>query len=480
MTIQQLLNKIAKQNPEADLDLVRLAYDYAKEAHKGQKRLSGEDYIQHPLHTASNLVEMGLDEKIIIAGLLHDVPEETSVSLEDIRKNFGKDIATLVAGITKLGKIKYRGMQRYVENLRKMFLAMAKDVRIILIKFADRMHNLKTLDALPEEKRRRIALETLEIYSPIANRLGMGEIKGILEDLSFPYVLPEEYEWLLKETKRRISEEEKYLEEVRKEIKKTLIKENIETISIHGRTKYLYSLYKKLLTKNKEFDKIYDLVALRIIVPTISDCYSTLGIIHKYWKPLKGRIKDYIATPKPNGYQSLHTTVFCLDGKLVEFQIRTAQMHEFAEYGIAAHWHYSESGKPKSGKSITVDSPAWIKDLISIQKESKNKRRYLESIKVDIFQNRIIVFTPKGDVIDLPEYSTSVDFAYHIHTDIGNKCIGAKINEKIASLDTVLKSGDMVEIIIDKNRKKPSTDWLSFVKTHLAREKIRYYNRRKK
>ncbi|MBU2228782.1 RelA/SpoT family protein [Patescibacteria group bacterium] len=479
MTIQQLLNKIVKQNPKADLDLIRLAYDYAKDAHKGQKRASGEDYIQHPLHTASNLVEMGLDEKIIIAGLLHDVPEETSVSIEDIRKNFGKDIATMVAGITKLGKIKYRGMQRYVENLRKMFLAMAKDVRIILIKFADRMHNLSTLDALPEEKRRRIALETLEIYSPIANRLGMGEIKGVLEDLSFPYVLPEEYQWLIRETKGRITKETKYLEEVRREIKKILRKENIKFLSIHGRTKYLYSLYKKLLVKDKDFSKIYDLVALRIIVPTISDCYATLGIIHKYWKPLKGRIKDYIATPKPNGYQSLHTTVFCLNGKLVEFQIRTPEMHEFAEYGIAAHWHYSESGKPKSGESITIDSPSWIKDLVTIQKESKDKKRYLESIKVDIFQNRIFVFTPKGDVIDLPEASTPVDFAFHIHTDIGNKCIGSRVNDKIASLDTTLKSGDMVEIIIDKNRKKPSTDWLSFAKTHLAQEKIRYYNKHK-
>ncbi|MFA6272232.1 MAG: RelA/SpoT family protein [Patescibacteria group bacterium] len=479
MTIQQLLNKIAKKNPKMDLDMIRLAYDYAKEAHKGQKRRSGEDYIQHPLHTASNLVDMGLDEKIIIAGLLHDIPEDTDLTIEDIRKEFGKDIATLVAGITKLGKIKYRGMQRYVENLRKMFLAMAKDVRIILIKFADRMHNLQTLDALPEEKRRRIALETLEIYSPIANRLGMGEIKGILEDLSFPHVLPEEYAWLMKETKGRITRQEKFLEEVKKEIKKVLRKEGIETISIHGRTKYLYSLYKKLLVKDKDFSKIYDLVALRIIVPTISDCYATLGIIHKYWKPLKGRIKDYIATPKPNGYQSLHTTVFCLDGNLVEFQIRTPEMHEFAEYGIAAHWHYSETGKTKDSHGITVDSPAWIKDLVTIQKEAKDKTHYLEAIKVDIFQNRIFVFTPKGDVIDLPEDSTPVDFAFSIHTDVGIRCIGARVNEKISSLDTRLKSGDMVDIIIDKNRKKPSTDWLSFVKTNIAREKIRYYSRQK-
>ncbi|MFA6391576.1 MAG: RelA/SpoT family protein [Patescibacteria group bacterium] len=477
MTIQQLLNKIAKKNPKMDLDMIRLAYDYAKEAHKGQKRRSGEDYIQHPLHTASNLVDMGLDEKIIIAGLLHDVPEDTDLTIEDIRKEFGKDIATLVAGITKLGKIKYRGMQRYVENLRKMFLAMAKDVRIILIKFADRMHNLETLDALPEEKRRRIAMETLEIYSPIANRLGMGEIKGMLEDLSFPHVLPEEYAWLMKETKGRIVKQEKYLEEVIKEIKVILRKEGIESLSIHGRTKYLYSLYKKLLMKDKDFSKIYDLVALRIIVPTISDCYATLGIIHKYWKPLTGRIKDYIATPKPNGYQSLHTTVFCLNGKLVEFQIRTPEMHEFAEYGIAAHWHYSESGKTKNGRGITIDSPNWIKDLVTIQKESKDKTHFLEAIKVDIFQNRIFVFTPKGDVIDLPEDSTPVDFAFTIHTDVGIKCIGTRINEKIASLDTTLKSGDMVEIIIDKNRKKPSTDWLSFVKTNIAREKIRYYSR---
>lgn len=477
MKIKDLLKKIKEINPRADLDLMRLAYDYAQEAHQGKKRLSGEGYIQHPLATAYTLAEWGLDEKIIIAGLLHDVPEDTTKTIKDIEDNFGKEIASLVAGITKLGKIKYRGMQRYLENLRRMFLAMAEDIRIILIKFADRMHNLKTLDALPKEKQKRIALETLEIYAPIANRLGMGEIKGILEDLSFPYVLPKEYRWLSKEVKKRFRQKEKYLEQVKKTVLRILSKESIKAISIHGRAKHLYSLYNKLLEKDMDFKKIYDLVALRIIVPTVSDCYSALGIIHKHWKPLKGRIKDYIATPKPNGYQSLHTTVFCLEGKVVEFQIRTPAMHEFAEFGIASHWHYSESKKPKSGSRIPVENLSWIQDLVKIQKEIKDKKQYLESIKIDIFQNRIFVFTPKGDVIDLPEDSTPVDFAYHIHTDIGNKCIGARINEKMESLDTRLRSGDMVEIIIDKNRKRPSTDWLEFIKTHQAREKIRYYTK---
>lgn len=478
MTIQTLLKKVEEINPQADLDLIRLAYDYAEEAHRGKKRLSGEDYIEHPLATAYQLAELGLDEKIIIAGLLHDVPEDSTKTLKDLEENFGKEIASLVAGITKLGKIKYRGMQRYIENLRRMFLAMAEDIRIILIKFSDRIHNLKTLAALPKEKQKRIALETLEIYAPIANRLGMGEIKGILEDLSFPYVLPKEHHWLVKEVKKRFKEKEKYLEQVKKTVFRILSRENTRVLSVHGRAKHLYSLYNKLLEKEMDFEKIYDLVALRIIVPSVSDCYAILGIIHKHWKPLKGRIKDYIATPKPNGYQSLHTTVFCLAGKVVEFQIRTPAMHEFAEYGIASHWHYSESKKPKDGSSIPQKNLSWIQDLVRIQKEVKDKKQYLESIKIDIFQNRIFVFTPKGDVIDLPEDSTPIDFAYHIHTDLGNKCIGAKINEKMESLDTTLKSGDMVEIIIDKNRKKPSMDWLKFVKTNQAKDKIRHFAKR--
>ncbi|PIS42365.1 MAG: hypothetical protein COT24_04065 [Candidatus Kerfeldbacteria bacterium CG08_land_8_20_14_0_20_40_16] len=474
MTIKTLLKEVKEKNPEADIDLISLAYDFAEEAHRGQKRLSGEDYIQHPLATAYNLASLGLSDKIIIAGLLHDVPEDTAKTIEDVEKEFGKEIATLVGGITKLGKIKYRGMQRYIENLRKMFLAMAQDIRIILIKFADRIHNLETLAALPKEKQKRIALESLEIYAPIANRLGMGELKGKLEDLSFPYVLPEEYEMLTRKVKEILQTEEKYIEQVKKVIKELLAYEKIKVLSIHGRTKHLYSLYQKLLRNNMDFNEIHDLIAVRIIVPTISDCYATLGIIHKNWKPLKGKIKDYIATPKPNGYQSLHTTIFCLGGQVVEFQIRTPKMHEYAEFGIAAHFHYKEGGVLKSKKDLRKEF-AWIKDLILIQKEVKDQTQFLESIKTDIFQNRIFVFTPKGDVIDLPEGSTPVDFAYYVHTDLGNKCSGAKINEKMNKLDTKLKSGDMVEIIMDKKRKRPSTDWLEFVKTHLAKERIRRY-----
>ncbi|PIY97269.1 MAG: hypothetical protein COY66_00415, partial [Candidatus Kerfeldbacteria bacterium CG_4_10_14_0_8_um_filter_42_10] len=461
MTIQTLLKEVKSKNPKADLDLIRLAYDFAEEAHRGQKRLSGENYIQHSLATASNLANLGLSDTIIIAGLLHDVPEDTAKTIEDVEKEFGKEVAALVKGTTKLGKIKYRGIQRYIENLRKMFLAMADDIRIILIKFADRIHNLETLAPLPEEKRKRIALESLEIYAPIANRLGMGELKGRLEDLSFPYVLPEEYKMLTRRVKERFKEEEQYIKKAKKEVEELLREEKIEVVSIHGRAKHLYSLYQKLLKHDMDFNEIYDLIAIRIIVPTISACYATLGIIHKNWKPLKGRIKDYIATPKPNGYQSLHTTVFCLEGQVVEFQIRTPKMHEHAEFGIAAHFHYKEEGALKSKKDLRKEF-AWIKDLILIQKEVKDQNQFLESIKTDIFQNHIFVFTPKGDVIDLPEGSTPVDFAYHVHTDLGNKCTGTKINEKMSKLDTKLKSGDMVEIIMDKKRKHPSTDWLEF------------------
>lgn len=477
MTIKTLLKEIKANNPQADTDLISLAYDFAEEAHRGQRRLSGGDYIQHPLATALNLAKMRLSDQVIIAGLLHDVPENTAKTIKDVEKEFGKEVATMISGVTKLGKIKYRGIQRYVENLRKMFLAMAEDIRIILIKFADRIHNLETLGALPKEKRKRIALESLEIYAPIANRLGMGELKGKLEDLAFPHVLSEEYKLLLEKTSQKLKEEERYVEKVKREIKKILEEKKIKPLSIHGRVKHLYSLYQKLLKHDMDIDKIHDLMAIRIIVPNISDCYATLGILHIKWKPLKGRIKDYISTPKPNGYQSLHTTVFCTDGEVVEFQIRTPRMHEYAEFGVASHFYYKEEGKTKSSRKINQEYN-WIKDLIAIQKEVKDQTQFLESIKTDIFQNRIFVFTPKGDVIDLPEESTPVDFAYHVHSDIGNKCTGVRINEKMSSLDTKLKSGDMIEIIMDKKRKRPSTDWLKFVKTHLAKEKIRYYARR--
>ena len=343
MTIERILEVIGKNNPGADLDLVRLAYDFANEAHRGQKRHSGDDYIQHPLETAYKLAEYNLDMATIIAGILHDVPEETGRTLSEIEKNFGLEIARLVEGITKLGKIKYRGLERYAENLRKMFMAIAEDVRVVFIKFADRIHNLKTLYSLTPVKQQRIARESLEIYAPIANRLGMEEIKGELEDLSFPYVYPEEYKWVLDISKKRYEEQKRFTDRVIKIIQKELLENSsVKIVKLEGRAKRYYSLYQKILRKDMDINKVYDLVALRIIVEDIEDCYRVLGHIHQLWPPVPGRIKDYIAQPKPNGYQSLHTTVFGPDGRITEFQIRTQKMHEEAELGVAAHWLYKD------------------------------------------------------------------------------------------------------------------------------------------
>lgn len=468
LTIEGLIDKIRTYNPQADLDLVRLAYEFAAEAHRGQTRKSGEPYIIHPLWAAHYLANAKIDPMIIVATLLHDVPEDTAVTLEEVEKNFGSDVASMVSGITKLGKLKYRGVERYLENLRKMFIAMAEDVRVMIIKFADRIHNLTTLDALPPPKRYRIALESLEIYAPIANRLGMDEMKGELEDLSFQYVYPKEYQRIKAIRDDKMVGKEGYFEGVIEKAKRELTAAGVKYNSILGRQKRLYSLYQKLQRKDNELAKIYDLVAIRIIVPTIADCYATLGILHNVWKPLKGRIKDYISQPKPNGYQSLHTTVFAEGGEVIEFQIRTQSMHDEAEYGVAAHWHYDEYGSRLPKKEIK-----WAQELVDIQKDILNRLSDLEAMKVDFLQTRIFVFTPKGDVIDLPEGATPVDFAYHIHTAVGNKCTGALVNDKMVSLDTELKSGDIVEIVIDKNRKGPSADWLEFAKTHTARFHIK-------
>ncbi len=482
MGLNRLLEAVKEYSPKSDLETVELAYDFAAKAHEGQKRASGEPYINHSVEAAITLAKLRLPENMIVAGLLHDVPEDTDVTLKDIEKNFGEDVASMVSGITKLGKIKYRGMERYVENLRKMFVAMASDIRVILIKFADRLHNLSTLDALPPRKRLRIALETLEIYAPIANRLGVGFIQGMLEDYSFKYVNPKEFAWVSGLVKERYRAKERYLKKVGQKIVDELKKNNVEVLDIHGRTKHLYSLFKKLLKYDRNIDKIYDLVALRVIVPSVADCYATLGIIHHMWKPLKGRIKDYIAQPKPNGYQSLHTTVFCDGGDIVEIQIRTEQMHQESEYGIAAHWQYAEAGK-ESSEAAKVQI-AWVKDLIKLQQETLTDSGKLmesfESLKIDVFQKRIFVFTPKGDVIDLPEDATPVDFAYAIHSDIGDRCTAARINNEIAPLDARLTSGDMCEIVVDKNRKGPNSDWLKFVKTNHAKDRVKTYAKKKR
>lgn len=472
VTIGHLVKQLQKYCRPTDIDFVRLGYDFAANAHKGQIRKNGEPYINHSVATAYLLSKIKIDTNIIVAALLHDVPEDTEVKLAEIEKNFGPDIAGMVNGITKLVKLKYRGVERYIENLRKMFVAMADDMRVVIIKFADRVHNLMTLEAHSSAKRNRIAMESLEIYAPIANRLGMGEFKGTLEDLSFPHVYPKECKKVKYLRDTQLAQEKPYLKQIIKVARRELLVAGIKVLNIHGREKQLYSLYQKLLLKNWEMDKIHDIVAIRIIVPDLNNCYAALGIIHCIWKPLKGRIKDYIAQPKPNGYKSLHTTVFCNDGWVVEFQIRTEEMHKEAEYGIAAHWHYDETGKLKK---ISTKDISWAKELARVQKNKLKNISDLETLKIDFFQNRIFVFTPDGDVIDLPENAIPIDFAYYIHTEIGHKCSGALVNDQMVSLDTSLRSGDVVEIIMDKNRKGPSPDWLKIVKTNVAREKIKSY-----
>ncbi|OGH60995.1 MAG: hypothetical protein A2848_02745 [Candidatus Magasanikbacteria bacterium RIFCSPHIGHO2_01_FULL_50_8] len=471
-TIDLLLNTIRERRPNADLTMVKLAYEFAAEAHKGQIRKSGVPYLLHPLCTAIILAEMNMDPTIIIAGLLHDVPEDTQVTIEEIEKNFGSEVAHLVAGVTKLGKIKYRGIERYIENLRKMFVAMAEDIRVVIIKFADRLHNLHTLDYLPPKKQYRVALETLEIYAPIANRLGMGEMKGQLEDLSFKYVYPKEYAWTRGLVEERYEKREAYINEVRLALERELRTDNVKFISLSGRLKRLYSLYQKLLRHDKNIEKIHDMIALRVIVDDIGDCYAALGVIHKLWRPLPGRIKDYIAQPKPNGYQSLHTTVFCEQGQIVEFQIRDEQQHLNAEYGVAAHWSYDETEQRDGSRQIK-----WVRELAAVG-DAMQRLKDLENLKIDIFQNRIFVFTPKGDVIDLPENATPIDFAFAVHTQIGNQCAGARVNDRIVSLDQPLKSGDVIDIIVDKAKKGPSADWIKFVKTNHAKSCIKQFAKR--
>jgi GTP pyrophosphokinase len=473
MTIEQIINKVKENNPKADILLLRRAYEFAARAHGNQRRKSGEPYIQHSLHTAFLLAQIKADLSTVAAGLLHDVPEDTEETLENIKKEFGAEIARLVEGITKLSKIKYRGVERYRESLRKMFLAMARDLRVILIKFCDRLHNLRTLDALPKEKRLRIARETMEIYAPIAGLLGIWRLKWQMEDICFKYLYPEEYKKL--EYKYEIEkkmERNQYIQKV-KNILGNKLKETGINCKIEGRFKHLYSIYKKMQIKDRKFDEIYDVFALRVIVPTIPDCYKALGIIHSLWRPKSDRIKDYIAVPKPNGYRSLHTTVFGPENKAVEFQIRTYEMHDEALYGIAAHWYYKQKG---SSKDAVDEQPGWVKDILTILRQSDGKD-FLQNMKFDIFKDRIFVFSPKGDVFDLPEGSTPIDFAYKVHTEIGNHATGALINNKIVPLNQSLKNGDVVEIIVDRNRKGPNRDWLKFIQTNRAKEKIKQATR---
>lgn len=479
MSIKQITKRITQKKSHADVKVIELAWQVAESAHNGQKRESGEPYISHPLKAADTLSRMNLDEATIAAALLHDVVDDTSTTIEDIERDFGKEIAFLVSGVTKLGKIKYRGVQRQIENLRKMFLAMAEDIRVVLIKLADRLHNMETIKYLPKRKQERIALETLEIYAPIASRLGIGQFSRGLQDLSFPVVFPEEYAWLIKNVREEYQGREKYLKRIKPIFQKELQKEGIVPIEINYRAKGYYSLYQKLLKRDMEFSRIHDLIAMRMIVKDIKECYGTLGVIHKKWRPLPGLIKDYISLPKPNGYQSLHTTVFCEQGKITEFQIRTPEMHQAAEFGIAAHWAYSEKGKPDEGVIMKNPRLAWVDQLRNWQKEVAGGEEFLESLKIDFFRHRIFVLTPQGEVLDLPADATPVDFAYQVHTEVGNQTVGVKINGKMVSLDSPLQNGDVVEILLQKN-KKPSEKWLEFVKTSNTRTKIKQALRRKK
>lgn len=469
MTIKQILNRVKENDSEANTDLLELAFDFANKAHEGQKRKSGEPYIQHSLHTAFVLAEIKADLNTIIAGLLHDVPEDTKYTLEDVKKNFGEEVATLVEGITKLSKIKYRGIERYAESLRKMFLFMANDLRVILIKFADRLHNLKTLEALPSEKQKRIAQETLEIYAPIAGLLGVWRLKWQMEDLCFKYLYPEEFRKLeYKYEVEQKAERNQYILKI-----KTILDQKLNESGIKhettGRFKHLYSIWQKMQRKDRRFDEIQDVFALRIIVESVADCYKALGVIHSIWKPKISRFKDYISIPKPNGYRSLHTTVFGIDGKPTEFQIRTTEMDEEAHYGVASHIYYKMSGSDEDKSK----RPRWIKEIMDLQLNLEDTHDFIKQVKFEVFRNRIFVFTPKGDVYDLPSGATPVDFAYAVHTEIGNHCMGAMVNDNIVPLNTELKSGDLVEIIIDKNRKGPNRDWLKFIKTNRARNKIK-------
>lgn len=459
------------------LKIIKPAFEFAEQVHAGEKRASGEPYITHPVAVSLNVAELKLDAAAVSASLLHDVIENQNIKIEEIKKRFGGEIAFLVEAVTKVERVQYKGVERAVESLRKMFLALAEDIRVVIIKLMDRLHNMETLKYLPEEKRKRVALETLELYAPLADRLGMWETKAQLEDLAFPYVHPDEYKWLLSQIKHRREEGEKYLERLKPLIELELKKENVEPVRIAYRAKHLFSIWKKLVKYEMNFDRILDLVAMRIIVRTNEDCYRALGVIHKLWKPLPGRIKDFIALPKPNGYRSLHTTVFGPEKKKVDIQIRTQEMEEEAEHGIAAHWFYEATGK--QAQKLNDKKLLWVRQLQEWQKEhaGASSAETLSALKIDFFKDRIFVLTPKGDVVDLPEGATPIDFAYHIHSDIGNHMSGAKVKGKMVPFSHQLKSGDTVEILTQKN-KKPTADWLDFAKTSIARNRIRSFLRK--
>ncbi|WP_130806778.1 RelA/SpoT family protein [Senegalia massiliensis] len=472
MSIERLIEKIKQYNPQADIEKVRKAYNFAKSAHEGQLRNSGEDFIIHPVNVAMILADINMDVSTIIAGLLHDVIEDTENSYDLVEEEFGEEVANLVDGVTKLKKIQYKTKEeRKAENLRKMVVAMAKDIRVIIIKLTDRLHNMRTLEYMSDEKKKEKALETLEIYAPIANRLGIFRIKWELEDLSLRYIDPEGYYDLVDKVSKKRKEREEYINKVINKLDNKLEEVDIES-EISGRPKHFYSIYRKMVYQNKTFEQIFDLTAIRVIVNSIKDCYGVLGIVHTMWKPIPGRFKDYIAMPKPNMYQSLHTTLIGPSGEIFEIQIRTWDMHRTAEYGIAAHWKYKEGNKDENNFDKKL---SWLRQMMEWQKETKDPKEFMESLKIDLFTNEVFVFTPKGDVINLPAGSTPIDFAYRVHTAVGNKCVGAKVDGRIVPLDYKLKNGNIITVLTSPNSNGPSRDWLKIVKSSQAKSKIKQW-----
>ena len=471
--LNEIINLIPRIT-QKDKALIEKAYFFAKRAHEGQRRKSGEPYFVHVFETSKNLAMIRMDVETVVAGLLHDVLEDTNTTEEKLQREFGEEIVTLVNGVTKLGKVKYHGQARHVESLRKFFIAMTDDIRILIIKLTDRLHNAETLQYILPEKRKRIALETIEIHARLADRIGMGKLKGKLEDAAFPFAYPEESATVEKLSVEKSTSNQKELTYVTDTLRKELINQKVHIVEISHRAKHKYSLWCKLKRYEMDINKIYDIVALRVIVDDVTECYRVLGIVHSIWKPLPGRVKDYIANPKPNGYQSLHTTIFTGNGGTVEIQIRTPEMHAEAAYGIASHFIYKEVIKKGRKDVYNKKSLAWVNQLKELKKIVNQPKEFIEDLKRDIFRDRIFIFTPKGDVIDLPDESCVIDFAYAVHSDIGDHAQSAKINGKIAPLHTKLKNQDIIEVVVNK-KANPSSKWLQSIKTAAAKKHIQGY-----